>query len=509
MTAGVVPGVIPPGFRPPAHWHVPSYVKTLGPEVADLCELAGYAPDPQQRWLLDMAFALDENNRTVAFEIAAIVGRQNLKTGFFKQCLIGWLVLTEERLVVWSAHEFSTSQEAFFDLDQLFSGSDYLRKRTRTIHRSHGSESIEMRNGCRCIFKTRTKGGGRGLTGNKIILDEAYALKATHMGALLPTLSTVESPQLLYGSMAGLKESETLREIRDRGRAGTSPKQGYAEWCAPGPEITCDAGADCSHAKIAIGCGCDKPRYWALANPTLGDRITVEYVEGERQAMPVDEFCRERMGWWDDPDEGTTKLVLIMWYARADRASTPASDSQLALGIHVAKDGSASAISLAGWREDNKMHVELAEYLPGTGWLVDRVVGIADRRKPCVVVLDPASPAGAFEKELRNRGFKIQRPDDKKPFPSDKHRLHILTSREYAQSCSMLVNGITNDEIVHPDQGPLNDAARDSRSREMGEMWVWDQKSGGADGTPLISATHAACGLQMYGKRVTPEPFFL
>jgi hypothetical protein len=42
----------------------------------------------------------------------------------------------------------------------------------------------------------RSKGAGRGFTGHKIILDEAYALDDKHMAALFPTLTAVPDPQV-------------------------------------------------------------------------------------------------------------------------------------------------------------------------------------------------------------------------------------------------------------------------------------------------------------------------
>ncbi len=155
----------------PAHRSVPSYRKTLGPEVADICELAGFAPDPEQRLALDAIFGLGPGNKVAALEGAVIAPRQNIKTGLFKQCALGWLYVTDQRLIVWSAHEFSTAQEAHRDLVELIEGCDPLRKRVRAIHRGNGEEGIELLTGQRVKFKARTKTGGRGLSGDRIVLD--------------------------------------------------------------------------------------------------------------------------------------------------------------------------------------------------------------------------------------------------------------------------------------------------------------------------------------------------
>lgn len=505
----------------PAYQAIPEYYKTFGGEVRDLSTAAGFPPDVQQEAALDMIFGVRSDGLSAAFEIALIVGRQNLKTAVFKMAALGWLYLFEERLVVWSAHEFSTAMEALRDMEELIVNSDFLRKATRRITHGNGSEAIETMTGARISFKTRTKGGGRGLSGRKIIFDEAFALHAFHMGALMPLLSAQPDPQLLYGSSAGLQDSDMLREIRDRGRAASEGKQapgrlGYMEWCAPGPEAACQAGKSCTHAKTAEGCGCDKPRYWLLANPTLGDRISVEYVTSERQALPVEEFCRERMGWWDDPGEGSTPVSLDEWYVTADRKSTPDLTYPVALSVAVAPDSSMSAIGLAGWvpatdEEGNvtlRVHVEVVEYLPGTGWVMDRLFGIADRRKPCVTVVDPASAAGQFEKEMRNRGFITISPDKPLTVPEGKRLMMLPSARDYAQSCSAFASAVTNVLLRHPDQEPLNRAVQNGRSRPRAGGWVWDTGTG-ADVSPLIAVTQASLGLTVYGKKEPPRPFFI
>ena len=66
----------------------------------------------------------------------------------------------------------------------LFIDSDYLRGQVKAIYRGNGDEAIELVTGSRLIFKTRTKGGGRGLSGSKVILDEGMFLQPMHMGSL-------------------------------------------------------------------------------------------------------------------------------------------------------------------------------------------------------------------------------------------------------------------------------------------------------------------------------------
>lgn len=504
------------GLVQPTHlWH-PEYHKSYGDVAVDFCKAIDFTPDPEQALALDIIFAFRDDGLSTCFEVGAVVGRQNLKTGLFLQTALTWLFCFGDqpghRLIVYSAHEFSTAMEAFRLAIQIVEQSSYLRGLTRKIIRNHGEEAIENKWGGRLIFKTRTKGGGRGLSGSKVILDEGMFLQAQHMGSLLPTLSAQPNPQVLYGSSAGLAQSEVLRDVRDRGRAGGDPRLGWLEWCAPPPEVACDSGYQCSHARSAVGCGCDKPDMWVQSNPALGRRrsngtgLSFEYVQAERRALPPLEFCRERMGWWDESEEGAAPLSMAAWAECGKSGSRPDPASPIAIGVDVSPDSAMAAIGVAAWRDDELPHIELAEHLPGTGWLMDRIVGIAERRNPVAVVINPAGMSGAFERHLRNHEF-VTLADDK-PVPYDKHRLVLTTGRAYAQACGAITVAATNGKMCHPDQAPLNKAVEDARSRPVAQAWAWTPVPGG-DITPLVAVTLALHGLTAFGKKEPPEPFFL
>ena len=473
----------------PAYCHIPAYDRTDGPIVADLARLAGLPPDPAQALALDAIFAV-KDGRSAAFEIALISSRQNIKTATFKMAALGWLFITGERLVVWSAHEFPTAAEAFRDLDELVTGSDFLRREVKAIYRGNGDESIELISGARLIFKTRTKGGGRGLSGRKVILDEGFALRPMHMGALLPTLSAQPDPQVLYGSSAGLADSDVLRGVRDRGRPGTDPRLAWIEFCAPPPAQVCAAGDACTHAVGTPGCGCDDPGLWQAANPALGVRITAEYIAAERRALPPHEFGRERMGWWDDPVEGMAPISAAEWAARADPTSQIA--GPVAFGFAVAPGGSSAAVAVAGRRLDGFGHGELVEHRPGTAWLVPRLVELAEKHSPVCLTLNPAGMGAAFEKELIERGFSV------KPGPGER-RLVLASARDYAGACGSLAEDVRNDRFRHLGQEPLDVAVAGVRTRELADRWAWSWKNSPADIGPLEALTLARLGFATHG----------
>ena len=456
----------------PAFLSLPPSSKSYGGEVADLAALAGFTPDLEQRLILDALFAVDVHDRPAAFEAAIICGRQNLKTGVLKMAALGWLWIIPNDLIVWSAHEFSTAQEAFRDLTILIESCPDLDREVKAIHRGNGDEAIELLSGQRVRFRARTKGGGRGLSGDKVILDEAFALKPVHMGALLPTLSARPEPQVVYASSAGLNESAVLRGVRDRGRAGGDPSLTYVEWCDPDRD-GCRDGVECVHALGQPGCALDDPARWGLANPALGRRISVEYVAAERRALPAHEFARERLGWWDDPLELERDISSAAWAACGDSDAFP--QNPIFLGLDAAPNLSSAAIVACGVGADGLPVVEVVQARRGVAWVLDVLPAIVVKQQPRAVGVLPGSPAGALIDELDRA----------------KVRLVHVDGSSFVQACGGFVKDVLEAQLRHREQDSLTNAVLAAQRRHVGDAWKWSRRDSNSDISPLVAATIA------------------
>lgn len=501
-----------PELVEPAYRCTPEYTQTLGPEVADLATEAGFEPDPEQRLALDLIFALDKQGKSAAFEFGLVASRQNLKTGVFKQASLGWLYVTRQPLIVWSAHEFGTTKEALRDLAALIESSRYLSRRLKTIRFANDDPSIELMSGQRIKFKARTKSGGRGLTGHKVVLDEAFALTDDHMGALLPTVSVVPDPQILYGSSAGLAHSAVLRRIRDRGRAGTSARLAYLEWCAETDESCADE--NCAHQVGSDGCLLDRVDLWQRANTLLGrvrangTGLTVDYVKAERQAMPPSEFARERLGWWDEPVEHEERKIPIgLWNDRADAGSSI--DAGLVLAFDMTPNRDWTSIAAAGLNGDGLRHVEITgvdgnlDHRPGGRWVVERILDLVERHHPVAVMVDGKSPAASLIPELEDAGLQIVTDQ-----PDDEHRLVVVNASDMAQACGMFYDDVIEGTLRHIGQTVLDDAVEGADTRVLSGAWAWSRASE-VPISPLVASTLALLGHLRFANSADLEPFFL
>ena len=483
----------------PAYLQIPEYHATLGPEVAAVATLAGFPPDPEQQMLLDAAFAVDRQGKSVAFEVVVIAPRQNLKTGFFKQVALGQLFVRDERLVVWSAHEFDTASEALTDLEEMIGGSDQLRKRIRLTQRgkvaSHGAvPQIVLKSGARLKFKTRTSGGGRGLSGRKVILDEGYAVQGAQVGALMPILLAQPDPQVYVGSSACRPESAWLWDVVQRGRSGNEPRMVYAEWCAPPPEEACDAGADCAHERGARGCGCDNPDLiHGVHSAIKRGRILVQSVLDLRSSMPPEEYAREVMGWHDEPDEDQAAVDYGRWLDLEDPKSEAEAISAFAVEVSMDRDWTSIGVCGPKTGAPDHAHVELIERRRGTGWVVARCVELDRTHVGAVFAVDGLGPAASLVPDLEEAGLRVV----------------VMGTKDVAQAYAGMADAVTEGTASHGPQPELDDAVAGAKKRPLGDgAFALGRKVSTVDITPFVAVTNAHWAHEHFGF-ATPSAFVI
>lgn len=461
----------------------PEFVETFGPEVADVCDLAGFPPDPQQELLLDLAFAIDRDAVSAAFELCVVAARQNMKTGFFKQYALGCMFVIEVPLLVWSAHEMDTTRESHRELKDLILDTPVLAKRlpvggNRGITVANGREAIELADGRRTKFKARTKTGARGLAAPRLMLDEAFALTPEHVSSVYPVLLAQPDPQVVLGSSPGMVDSVVLRSLRDRGRRGDA-RLAYAEWAAPRED--CEQ-PDCSHAYgAAVGCALDREHLIVAGNPAISTgRIRLQTVLDLRRSMDPGKFARECLGWWDEPVGGAADRVDPgRWQELRDPLSQIVGVPGFA--VDVTPDRGRSSLVAAGLRGDGRVHVEVVRADRGSAWVVPLVDAVTRRAGNRRVVLDPAGPAGGLVGDLEAVGVDVV----------------LVSAREHAQACGWFADAVAGGGLRHLGQVELDSALSGAATRDVGDgLWLWSRRSSLVDISPLVGATLAASAVR-------------
>lgn len=466
---------------------------SVGREAVELAASAGLYLDPWQEMVLDYALSVRPDGKWCHTDVGVMVSRQNGK-GSILEALELWALFINEETIMHTAHNHKTSLEHFRRMETLIRTAPELACEVLRFSHNNNDQVIELRSGARLLFGTRTKGAARGLTLDRVVCDEAMYLTEEHITALGPTIMAVPNPQMWYTGSAGTKESTEFGRMRARAIDGTHPSLFYAEWSIDAHDSFCTF--DCQDHDDPY-----RQESWAKANPTLGDRIAIDFVESRSRVMSVEAFQQEHLGVGDWPVDGDEWRVIgeEAWKAREDSSSEL--KNPVVLAVATSQDRKYSCIVAAGANQDDQIQVEITsdedeyDYRPGVQWVVDAILEMQKTVKPAAVVIDKGQ-AGSFVDELVKAGVKIIG----------------YNATEYAQACGEFYSAVLprkgeRPDLVHLGQPPLNLAVAGADKKDAEDNWRWSKATSTVDITPLVAATLAAWGYRKHMNTMAAAPW--
>lgn len=328
-----------------------------------------------------------------------------------------------------------------------------LKAAVEKVIRGAGNEAVIFKNGSRIDVLASTESAGHGRSIDLAVVDEAFSdTDDRREQALLPAMATRSDAQLFVVSTMGTEGSTYLNRKIDTGRAAISNGDGfgiaYFEWSA-------DLDADI-----------DDPRTWWSCMPALGHTINEAVVRHARQTMSEGDFRRSMLNQKTISDERV--ISQSVWQVAVLDDVAPRGRLQFAVDVNP--DRSAAAIAVG----DEFNCGELVEYRPGVGWLVERVVELAQRWDAPVAV-DVYGPAGSVVDDLEARGIRVIR----------------YGTREVANACGSFFDRLSDGELKIRRHSALDEAAAGVRRRPTGDSWLWARKDADTDVSPLVALTLA------------------
>jgi hypothetical protein len=223
-----------------------------------------------------------------------------------------------------------------------------LAARVRRHSQMIGAEYVELDTGARIAFSTRSASVGRGLSLDRLVVDEAEDLPAAEVGALAPTVFSRPRAQSLYfGTAPGpIHDSEAFATMRSSAHDGLNPRLAWWEW----------------------GANVDDQELWVRVNPAVATgRVPLQAIVDDRAILPTDQFRAKRLSMWLPKAAGTMLFGVDQWESLTDLGSVPLVD--LAIGVDAAPSRDAATVCVAGRRADGRLHVEWYTTEPGVTWL--------------------------------------------------------------------------------------------------------------------------------------------
>lgn len=408
--------------------------------------------DDWQHWYMTEALGVKPNRRWAAVDTCGIIPRQNGKGTLLEVRELAGLYHLNEKLVIHTAHQFSTAK-LHFDriLDVLENNPDLSKHLLGKPSKSHGFEAIRLKPKKTLIFgargtmvrksfirqlefHARTGKRARGFTCNCLVIDEAMYLTAEQINASRPTLRAVANHQVWLMGSAGMKDSLEQSVYHESILADDKTCFG-AEWgglkmhnaSCPRDRTrgrkTNDYVVDCTMHDDR-----DVPESWAKSNPAYGIRIEEETFRNEIiKLRDITEANREllNVGEWPQQEAGWFVIDRDLWdhLSVANAGTVP----PVVLSVDVDEESRSAAIGAAWLGADRKIIVTNPKgcVFEGTDDLMTKLNELYNMiRKqfgPVLAIVVPGDgPAAGFASEIakkyRDKAVKVSVTDQAAAF---------------------------------------------------------------------------------------------
>lgn len=399
---------------------------------------------PWQKSILRRWMAQAEDGTWANPDCGLSVARQNGKTELLIARIIGGMIFLGECLV-YTAHQGNTVDEIKRRVQRFFYDAeaeirDLLTSEFDKDPRSY--DYVELRNGGRCIFRTRTRSAGLGFTSDTLLIDEAQEENDAQEEALRPTISAgrQHNPQVVMVGTPPTSGSSGTVFIRARRNilAGKAENFCWQEWSVENITATDDVEA------------------WYQTNPSLGYFLSLKAIKAESTTMSQDSFNKMRLGWYAGLD--AQRLITDdEWNALAVKEVKLSENPELVYSVKFAPDRSAVTLAV-GVVMGEKIHVEVIErkrMSDGIAWLVRWLL---DRwRKANKIIIDGAAGQGLLVEELVRSEKRIAK------------RLLTPNVKEAGSAYASFYQAIQDKVLTHYNQPILNSAIRTCKRRDIGK----------------------------------------
>lgn len=470
---------------------------TFGFEAIKFAERdLGLSLHPWQKWFLLHSLELEPDYETgdprpkLRYEtVVLLVSRQNGKS-FVLSARLLWRMFTwknreKELLILSTAHKLSLAEEILDAAHRTVSISemhDKIMQRSNT----NGNKFFKLENGAKWKCEAASDDGGRGLTVTDLAFDELRQQRDwSAWAAMTNTTNAVWSAQTIAVSNAGEAKSDVLRSLRAKAleemeaRAAaekhgedyspSDPSLGLFEWSAPDDCDIWDTDG------------------WRQANPSLGypDAITGDVLAskaalvGEPGAgLPEHKFRTENLCQWvnvtSDSLFSSEELEACL-----DPESMIAPDSPVYLSVDVSRDRKMTSLSIAGFRDDGKPHVELVTQRAFTEWVPEFLANGLAFKPAAVIMQGRGCAASSLIPFIEQAGTPVVRCE----------------GGDLPNAYGLFYDRVMEKNVSWIEQETLIGALSEIRTKSTGDAFLFNREKSPVDIAPACAAAFALWGL--------------
>src|SRR5690625_3242205 len=419
------------GSQTPTKSLILPYDKSSGPEAIKIYEKSGRIAFDWQKFLTDAILAVNDDGLWTHMTFGFSVPRQNGKNEVVAiRELYG---LEKGERILHTAHRTTTSAAAFKRLLAILEESGLEEGEDFHKIKATGRESIELVDGGRIDFRTRTSTGGLGESFDLLVIDEAQEYTDDQRSALMYTIAASPNPQtVMIGTPPTPISSGTVfTKYRENALYGSLEDSGWAEWSVEKESDPRDKDL------------------WYQANPSLGLRVSERNVQSEVGNDDID-FNIQRLGLWLQYNQKSAISENEWKELHVDEL--PKFKGKLFAGVKYGHDGTNVALSIAVKTEDDRIFVETIDCQSirnGNAWIINFLKN-ADVQE---VVIDGQSGQNILAEAMKQAGLKA-------PI--------LPTVKEIIVANSMFEQALFQQTLAHKSQPSLYQVVTNSDKRNIG-----------------------------------------
>lgn len=415
------------GNQNPTQSVILPYKKSDYKEAAEIYAATGRDIQPWQTSLTKHILAKNKEGLWVHTKFGYSLPRRNGKNEVVAiRELYG---LKNNERILHTAHRTTTSHSAWERLCRML---DQAKIKYSSLKAS-GREQIELEEGGRIEFRTRTTTSGLGEGFDLLVIDEAQEYTSDQESALKYVVTDSQNPQTIFcGTPPTPVSSGTVfPALRKAALFGEVNNTGWAEW-------SIEDEADPQDREL-----------WYRCNPSLGTIFTERSIMDEIGPDIID-FNIQRLGLWLKYNQKSA--ISATEWAGLNSGKLPEVCGKLFVGVKYGNDGNNVSMSIAVKTKDGKVFVETIDCQPvrnGTDWIIAFLKN-ADIQ---AVAIDGASGQNLLAAEMKEARLKP-------PI--------LPTVKEVIVANSMFEQAVFKESLLHLGQPSLVQVVTNCDKRPIG-----------------------------------------